>query len=481
MKTEQRIVKNTSWLMIAKFASRVLSAVLVILLANHLLPVNFGIFNLAFAIAYITAVIIDFGFDEMTVREVSRAKQSTAEILSTVLLSRGLLLFLNFSLLVAVYLLLISYVNTEMTLGVLLIAGTMLAMEKMTASFSAVFQAHERMDLQGITELIWKGVYLTIGFTAISIGLGLESILLLLLISYALYFVVSLSAYSLVIGEGFQKPRVKNIPKSIKTTFPFTVFVLLAVFYGHIVILLLTLLEGDYATGVYSASWKIVVFLGVVPYAFGRGLYPVFSKMYEEGGNMLERAYDRSMKYMLIAGLPITIALYIIADDVLGLIYREEFTATTPVFRTIVWMLPFLFMNGSLKIVLWASNRTFKASFNLFISSVTLIAAGMLLIPVYGVTGAAGAVVIAEMVHFILNYHVVSSFLEPLPVSHLWKPFSASAVMGVVLLLPKIFSTRVFLFYLLISSLLAYAAVLYTVGGVTKKDIYTLTDIFFKR
>ncbi|GEM_PF-4645681 len=462
--------------MLAKFTSRILTAVFVILLANHLLPTSFGIYNLAFSIAYITAVVMDFGFDEMTIREVSRRPDSTGRILSTVLLGRGILLFVNFGILALIYALFVPWVDTEMTLTVLLLAGSMLVMEKITGSFSAVFQAHERMDIQGMIELVSKGIYLGIGFTAIYMGMDLKGILTLLLISYILHFAISLISYTFVLEYRFDKPT--DIYGSVKTTFPFTIFVLLAVFYGHIIILLLTILEGDYATGVYSASWKIVVFLGVVPYSFGRALYPVFSKMYEKGKSKLERTYSRSMKYLLISALPITILLYLITDMVLGLIYHEDFIATAPVFRTMVWILPFLFMNGSLKVVLWASDRTSKASVNLFISSATLVVVGAVMIPNYGVTGAAAAVVLAEMVHFVLNYHIVSDFLRPLPLSYLWKPFLASLIMASVIILPGM---PALLPYTLTLSVLAYFVILYMVGGLDKQDLTIVREIFWER
>ncbi len=457
--------------MIAKLVSRVLTALFVILLANHLLPASFGIFNLAFAIAYITAVMVDFGFDEMAIREVSRAPKRTSEILSTILASRLLLCLLNFGILMILYHLLISYLDTDMTLGILLLVGVMLSIEKISGSFGAIFQAHERMDIQGITEMINRSIYLGIGFTAISMGLDLTNILRLLLLSYLLNLLISLVAYKLVIGERMIKPKYHSIPNSLKTTIPFTIFVLLAVFYGHVIVLLLTVMEGDYATGVYSAGWKIVVFLGVVPYSFGRALYPVFSRKYKEGVKVLNRTYKRSMKYMLISGLPITMALYIVTEDVLGLIYRAEFMDTVPVFRTMVWILPFLFMNGSLKIALWSSDKTSEASTNLFISSISLVIAAFLLIPNYGVIGAAMALVLAEMIHFLTNYHRVSKYLEPLPLAYLWKPFCASLAMGALLFVPIV---DIGLLPILTVSFLVYVGVLYLIKGIDRKDIAIL-------
>lgn len=461
--------------MMAKLLSRVMSAVMVILLANHLLPASFGIYVLAMAMAYLASVSMDFGFDEMAVREVSRRPEQTAGMISTILFSRLLLSILNFSALALAYLLFVPWMETTLSLAVLFIAGVMLSMERLIGTFESIFQAHQRMDVQGMTELLGRGTYLVMGYWGILMGYDLERILLLMLVSYAVHFGISLVAYILTIGAGFVKPDLSRIPPILKKTLPFTYFVLLAVFYGHIIVILLTLMEGDHATGVYSAGWKIIVFMGVVPYSFGRALYPVFSRMYQRGAEELGRAYDRSMKYMLMAGMPVTVLLYLMSEDMLSLIYRAEFADTVPIFRTLVWMVPFLFMNGSLKIVLWSSDRTKEASLNLLISVIALVFFSLLFIPIYGVAGAATAVVGAEMVHFLLNYHRVSGFLDPLPLAHLWKPFVATLAMGAVFAL--LVSRELGMIPLLGTALLTYPVALYLLKGLDRRDLEMFTEM----
>lgn len=250
-----------------------------------------------------------------------------------------------------------------------------------------------------------------------------------------------------------------------------------SVIYGHVIIVLLAVFTGSFATGLYSASWKIIIFLGVVPYSFGRAIYPVFSRLYSSGRKVLKRAYLESLRFLLILSLPLTLGLYVIAGDIIQLIYAAEYQQTIHVFRTIVWMLPFLFMNGSLKMVLWSSGRTLESSRNLIVASAVLIISGILLIPSYELYGAAVAIVIAEITHFLLNYHLVSQQLLPVPVHYLWKPYLSSLLMASLLYLPTLFDLEISSLWLLPLAMLSYFVFLYILKGINRDDIRLVREM----
>ncbi len=178
----------------------------------------------------------------------------------------------------------------------------------------------------------------------------------------------------------------------------------------------------------------------------------------------METAYRYSLRYLLILSIPLTIGLYIIGEDILGLLYRGEYSETVEVFKIMIWTIPFLFMNGSLKMVLWGSDKTKISSKNLMFASAALIIGGILLIPRYGVVGAAAAIVIAEMIHFFANYHSVTSFMPPLGLSVLWKPYLACGVLAAVLYAPLGIAG-------LPLAVVLYFVVLYVLKGITRDDL----------
>ncbi len=465
-----KVARNTSWLVVAMFVSRILTAVFVILLANYLLPDNFGIYNFAMAVSYVVAVMADWGFDELAVKEVSRKPSRGPDILGNMLAIRALLGLATIGILAALYSVMFARLPTGMSLSILLLAGTMLILEKVSGSFISMFQAHERMELHALTNILWSILFLSLGIAGILLGYDLVRILFLLLLSYAVNLIISLSVYTFKLRGGVNRPRVSDWLPLLKKASPFTLFIMVSVLYGHVIILLLAVIRGDFETGIYGASWKIIVFFGAIPYSFGRALYPVFSKFSLTDISVMDTAYKYSLRYLLIISLPLTIGLFIVAEDMLGIIYRVEYSQTVSVFRTMVWAIPFLFMNGSLKMVLWGSDRTLASSRNLIVASMVLVVTGVLLIPGYGTVGAATAIVLAEMTHFFANYHSVTSYMEPVGLSLLWKPYLACGVMAAVLYIPL----GIGMLSLLPFAIAAYFIILYLVKGVTREDLGVL-------
>lgn len=477
MRRSLKVAKNTTWLVAAKLASRVLTALFIILLANHLLPRSFGIFNFAMGLSYVATVIADFGFDELTIREVSRDKSKGPDMLGDVLVLRILLSLMTIFLLILLYLLIFRETRTDLTLSVLIVAGAMILIEKISGSFIAQFQALEKMELQALTTIVSKSVYLSLGITAILMGFDLLTILLFLLISYLFNLAFSFLIYFKKLKSTISTPELKRWIPIIKQASPFTLFIFTSMIYGHVIILLLSTLQGDFATGVYSASWKIIVFFGVIPYSFGRALYPVFSQHFDSSQKVMQKSYRHSLRYLLLFSLPLTLGLYMIGGDILQLIYQTKFSSTVPVFKTIVWVLPFLFMNGSLKMALWGSDRTKESTKNLALASSVLIISGILAIPRYGTVGAASAIVIAELVYFVANYRVVTSYLKPIPLSDFWKPYLCSLVMVAVLYSSTFFEIEISSLWLLPPAVILYFVVLYLLKGIRKHDIEIIIGI----
>ncbi|MFW6141442.1 MAG: flippase [Candidatus Saliniplasma sp.] len=478
MKVSVKVLKNTGWLASAQVTARVFSAIFIILLANHLLPASFGIYNSVMAFSYLFTVVVDWGLDELMIREVSREPKKASKYLCNVLFLRISLGLISLAVIFLVYQIIDSVTVIDTPLTILLVAVSILIFEKLSNTFSAQFQALERMELQALVTLIWKIIYLSMGISAIYLGYDLLKILLFLLISYIVQLFLSLLVYRTALPSfKITNSNLKIWKDLLSNSSPFALFVTVSVIYGHVIIVLLALFAGSYATGLYSASWKIIIFLGVVPYSFGRAIYPVFSRLYSSGRKILKRAYLESLRFLLILSLPLTLGLYVIAGDILNLIYSVEYQQTNQVFRTIIWVLPFLFMNGSLKMVLWSSERTVDSSKNLIAASSVLVVSGIALIHLYGVYGAAMAILFAEITHFLLNYHIVSGQLSPAPLSYVWKPYLSSMFMGLLLYLPTFFDLNISALWILPIAMVCYFLILYLLKGITRDDVSLIKEM----
>ncbi len=474
------MAKNTGWLLIANTTSRLFTAVFIILLANHLMPASFGIYNFAFALSYIASVIPEWGFDALLVREVSKERGKGPTMLSNVFFMRSLLALFSLSVLVLLYFTFIQYWDVDLTLKVLLTVAAMLFLERLSDSFFAYFRANDRMDIQSMVTVVWKIFYLSLGFLAISLGFALFSILVFLLISAIIRLFFSIIVYLNMERTGFEKPNILRWKILLKNASPFAIITFLGMVYGHLIVVFLIFLGGEYTTGVYSASWKIIVFLGLVPHSFGSALYPLFSRQYASEKRALKHTYKHSIRYLFIISLPISIGLFFTGDRFFDLIFIAEYSPAFGLLRILVWMLPFLFMNGSLKMVLWAGEKARSASKNLAIATSVLAIGGLILIPLFGAEGAAAIVVIAEAIHFSANYNHIRSYFGSVEKEVLYKPISAGLVMSALLAAQRFYLAdgKIITFTVSAFSALVYFLILYSFGMISRKDIELVKKLF---
>ncbi len=459
--------------MIANTVSRVFTAAFIIILANHLMPESFGIYNFAFAISYIASVIPEWGFDALLVREVSRRRERGSSMLSDVLFMRTALSAVALFVIFFLYLLISRNWDTPLTLTILMTVAGMLFLERISDSFFAYFRAKDRMDLQSMITVVWKVFYLTLGFLAISLGMSLFPILVFLLISAVIRLLLSVTVYLAIEDKMIEKPNVHRWGDLLKRASPFALITFLGMVYGHLIIVFLVFFGGEYVTGVYSASWKIIVFLGLIPQSFGSALYPLFSRQYASENKALSQTYRHSVKYLLIISLPIAVGLFFTADLFLDIIFISEYGPAFDLLKILVWILPFLFMNASLKMILWAGEMARSAAKNLALATSILGVGGVVLIHLFGAAGAAGIVVIAEIVHFSANYDRISSRFGAISKKILAGPFAASLCMATPLLFisyyMRVQQTLVLAF--LVISIFIYISILFLLGMIGRRDI----------
>jgi len=470
------MVKNTSWLLSANMISRIFTAIFIILLANHLLPESFGTYNFAFSTAFILSVIPEFGFDALIVKEISKKPQKIPNMISNILTLRVLLSLITIMILWVISFFALNLFEINLHVNILLLAFLTLLFEKLSGAFFAVFRARGLMSYQSYVIVFWKILYLIFGISAILLGYDLFNIIVLILCASIFQFVLSSFFYLLKMDHHFSSPNFRRWKTLIYSAYPFALFSFLNMLYGHITIVLISIIKNPLSTGLFSAGWKLIIFLGVIPHSFGRALFPFFTKIYSSKPDLIKISCIRSTRNLLQIAFPITIILFIITPDVIDLIFASGYKPTIYVFRILVWMIPFLFMNGSLRMVLWSTDKTIESSKNLFYSSLFLLIIGIFLIINYGITGAAVTVVSAEIVYFIINYFKVKESLGAI-----WnKDFTLTSIISLIsiILMFRIINYTVVVKYLFMLLFVPfYFITLFKLGAIKKEDLDVIKSL----
>jgi len=89
MNTVQRIAKNTGVLTLMHFVTMGLGLIFTVSLARCFGDVAFGKYSFAVAFTALFAVLMDLGFNQLTIREVARDKALAKKYMRNILISKN--------------------------------------------------------------------------------------------------------------------------------------------------------------------------------------------------------------------------------------------------------------------------------------------------------------------------------------------------------------------------------------------------------
>jgi len=246
----------------------------------------------------------------------------------------------------------------------------------------------------------------------------------------------------------------------------------LATVFFRIDMLLLKPMRGDAVVGYYSAAYKYIDGLNIIPSYFTLAIFPVMSRFAESARDSLVKAYIVSVRLLLMISLPIAVGTPFIATELILLLGGSKFLPESAVaLKLLIWYLPFSYINSVTQYVLIAidQQRFLTKAFLIGVTFNTI--ANVIFIPRYGFQAAAVITVLSELVLMAPFYYCVRRHLGPLPWFHIaWQPAVAALVMGIGLWL----TSSITLLIRLPLALVVYTGALAAVGGFRGEDIALL-------
>jgi O-antigen/teichoic acid export membrane protein len=469
MNTIQRLLSNTILAFIANTIAKLSASILFILVGRLIGPDEAGIFNLGVTYYTILLALSTLGLHELLVREVAPKREegsyylvnyTVLRLLSSTVLYVGLLLFLQLNL---------PY--SEDAKSVLRIMSLAIFPEAVFSLAQAFFIAHERQVAPTISALVNAAVRLGLGVYLLQKGAGAVTVAWVMPISTTISLLVFPPAI-------FQLTR--HVPQSVSPRLDqqFSLqqlkmtsgFVLLEIFQtlnfqADTFIISFLLTEAD--LGYYGASQTVLAGVLMIPVAIRMALYPLMARFNSEDEDKLYHLYHKANQYMLMVGLPLSAGITVLAAPLIYLIFGPDFGPAIAPLQISVWAIVFALMNVPGARLMLVYGRQTPASWLRGIGMVASVGLNLLLIPRFGINGAAVARVLATAVFFLVIYIYVQRYLwrdSFLPM--IVRPAVATLVMtGVVWYLRD-----TFLLIPIIAGIIVYGIVLVLLGGVDKED-----------
>ncbi len=463
------ITKNTAFMTMASVGQKIVAFVYFTLIARNIGAEGTGKYFFALSFTTIFVVFVDLGLTNVLVREAARMKEKMQQYLSTILSVK--LFFGVITYIVAVITINLLGYPIETKHLVYLSAVTML-FDSLHLTIYGVLRAIGDLKYEAIGIVSSQLITLILG--SIFLYFGYPLIFLILAFTIPSFFNVLFAATVLI-----SKYKISLKPKFEKETFLFiskiaVPFALAAVFarvYSYIDSVLLSKLAGDVAVGWYSIAYKITFAFQFVPLALVAALYPRFSEYFKNNKSKLSFAFEQSLKYLLIIAFPIVFGISILAKDIVLTLYTEEFINAILPLQILLAGLIFSYVSFPIGAFLNACDRQKTQTTIVGIVLSFNVVLNLILIPKFGVVGAASAAAIGNVLLTILGYAVAPS-ISKIRHSFILKTFIqllvSASVMGVFVWYINKLSN--FILAILVGAVV-YPFMLFITRAVTKRQL----------
>lgn len=462
-------------LMVAQVASYLLAFFYMMYTARYLGPASFGILSFALAFTGIFAIFSDLGLQLLTVREVARDKSLATKYLANISLMKIILVTITFGL-IALTINLMGY--PAETIAVVYLLGLSVIFTTFTQMFYSIFQAFERMEFQGIGQILNAALILGGVLVALKYGFGVVGFASLFLIASAVVLVYSFAVMKLQFPYATLSSASKLVEfdwsfwkPTIKEALPFGLTSVFVSIYYWIDTVMLSIMQGNEVVGWYNAAYRLVLALGFIPMTLLGAIFPIMSRFYKSSESSLKLAYEKSFKYLLIIGFPIGVGTTLLANRIIMLIYGFEYAPAIIALQILVWSEVFIFLNVVLGTLLNSIDKQIIVTKACALAAALNVALNLILIPKYSYVGASIATVVTECFVFIFLLKQVSKIGYGLAnrstLRLAAKVIVASSLMGVF----AAYFSKLNLAILVISSALVYFALIYLFRGIDKTDI----------
>lgn len=478
MDTNQNIVKNTFVLLIAQLVNIILSMIYTLYAARYLGVESFGILNFGISITNILAVFMNLGLNTLMTREISRDKSIGDIYFGNSIIMRMILILVSFAM--TVIIILLSGFSNEMIIVIIIMAISTIFLA-FSQIFYAIFQAFEKMEYQAIS-LVLNSVIILIGILlSINKGMGLNDFALVYLIANIITAIFGL----IVTIDKISKPKISIDIVFWKSTIieviPFSIILITGIVYSTFDSIMLMLFKGSGALGVYSAAYKLVALLVIIPNIVNIAIFPVLSRYYIHSPMALEALVHKYMKMMLILGIPIGFGVTLLASRIISLLYGEGYAQSIIVLQILIWAIIFTYAGAAYTQLYAATNKqNILTKLNIF-SMVLNIVLNIILISILSYTGAGISRMITEMfmVSSLLIITYKMGYFTRIP--NIFRDLIKIIISSLIMTTFMLFMMNINLLILIVLAMAIYFTALLMMGGIDKDNILLFKNIILTK
>lgn len=386
---------NASWIIGAKVYQMAVNLVISMLTARFLGPANFGLINYAASYVALFTSLCTLGINNVIVNELINNRNLQGRLLGSSITMR-----LASSLLSLVTILALAWgLNPDepLTRQVVLIYSTTL-----------IFQCFDTLNYWYQSNLMSKvsSRIAIVGYTA---GAIYKTVLLILgkdvrwfafshALECAFVAVLLVVFYSREMGGTqplcWSRPHEKTL---LRKSYHYILSGLMIAVYGQMDRIMLKEMLGETSVGYYSAAYTVCTAWPFVLAAIIDSARPIILEEYKAGSSMYETHIIRLYSAIVYISLAVGLVMTVFSKPVILLLYGREYLPAWGALCILCWFAAFSYLGGARSVYTVPQGKQKYEKYLAAAGAVCNLILNAILIPVWGINGAAFATLITQI------------------------------------------------------------------------------------
>lgn len=424
---KNRIVKNASWLIGGKIAQMVVSFFVGILTARFLGPSNYGLINRTAAFLTFFMPICTLGIHSVIINELISNPKRSEELIGSGI---GIRCIASIASMCLIQILVIFFEKGNyLFFWVTFLQSGALFFQ----SFDLIeYWYQSKLEAKYISIITLVAYIATAGYKIILLilGKGVSWFAFANTLDYLLIAVLYISVYQIRDKKKFVF-RWSCVISLLRKSYEFILSSVMVALYAEMDKVMLGEMLNDRAVGLYSVGPKICSMWTFVLSAIINSIRPSIIKAKEQRQEEIYQIRIIQM-YSIIFWLSILVSVLfcLFAEFIIVVLYGAEYTGAKSVFRIITWYTGASYLGVARSTWMVCENRQRYEKIIAGLGAISNIILNLLLIPVYGICGAAWATLTTQILTNILfpflfkdlrenSFLIVKSIIYPIKMLHI--------------------------------------------------------------
>lgn len=403
----KKVAKNVSWAFFQNIFIMLLSVITTGIIARYFGTQNYGVFNYILSIVSLFSGIASIGINHVAVKDLAQKPEEEGKILGTSFVIRNVIAIILIIIAETVVLILTNKDINSIKISILL-SLIMLCNTSEVIDYYAT--ANLKVKYLAISKILSCIIFFVAKILIVIFKLNIIYYTATYLIEAILYAIFLFISYKIInkktqkkIKWSFDKQYAKKL---LSKSWYFALSSIMVTIYMRIdQVMLGKMIENKSQVGIYSAAVRIAEMWTFVPNSIITTFKPIIMKYKGECKEKeyilnLQRLYDISSVICIIFAIVITICSKLI----ISILYGEEFLEAASILCILVWGIWFGVLGNVHYVWLICENKGKYSLFYSGIGSISNIIINFLLIPKYGMYGAAIATLISQFLANIVSF-----------------------------------------------------------------------------